>query len=189
MIFFHEGFDRNQVDAVGDCIDENKEITFDTCSRHWMQLTVSDKADSSEHARKNPHPLKFCCFLFQYQNSKKCNNDRCEHHNNGSMKRCGERESVEKEKLIDGNSCGTAENDSWPIFFFRKYPIFFEEYPKKSRGTQGSDENKAIGTNGVGHNEFRPYVVGTVNEGDCEQKKVRNDLFFIHLNSIAKVQV
>lgn len=81
----------------------------------------------------------------------------------------GERKSVEEEKLIDRNSCGTAENDRRPIFSFRKRPIFFEEYPKKSGGAQGSDENEAIGTDGFWHNEFRPYIIGTVNEGDCKQ--------------------
>jgi len=75
MIFFHEGFDRNQIDAVGDCIDENKEITFDACPCHWMELTITNKADSSEHAGNNTHPLEFCCLLFQHEYRKKSNND------------------------------------------------------------------------------------------------------------------
>lgn len=105
----HEGFHHDEVEAIGNGIDENKKIAQCGSAVHGVVFAISYKAYGANEANGNAEPLQGSCLLFQHENGERSDNHRGKNHDDGGVKGCGDGQSIEEAELIDGDAAQTAE--------------------------------------------------------------------------------
>ena len=109
VVFGHERFDHDEVEAVGDGIDKDEKVAQGRGTAHGIVFAITDKTDGSQKTNPNTRPLNPSCLLFQYDNGERGNDNGGENHDDGTMKWSGNGETVEEEELVDGYTAQAAK--------------------------------------------------------------------------------
>ena len=109
MVFGHERFDHDEVEAIGDGIDKDEKVAQCRSTTHGIVFAITDKTNGSQKTNHNTRPLNPSCLLFQHENGERGDNNGSEDHDDGAMEGSGNGETIEEEELVDGNTAQAAK--------------------------------------------------------------------------------